>query len=115
MLSPKVHQVVYLDRRSFEGTAYEPARCATIPPTAPSGTLVGYNIGVRTSRSAHKHGVSDDDIDHALDHSVREIDLDQGRWLVLGPDRAANIIELIVLIDDEEDEAIVINAMPITD
>ncbi len=59
--------------------------------------------------------MSGDDIDHALHHSVREIDLDEGRWLVLGPDRAANIIELIVLTDDEEDEAMVIHAMPITD
>ena len=59
--------------------------------------------------------MSEDDIAHALDHSVREIDLDEGRWLVLGPDHAANIIELIVLIDDEEDESIVIHAMPITD
>lgn len=70
---------------------------------------------MRTSRSAYKHGVSEDDIVHALDHSVREIDLDEGRWLVLGPDRTANILELIVLIDDEEDEASVIHAMPITD
>jgi hypothetical protein len=57
--------------------------------------------------------VSEDDIAHALGHSVREVDLDEGRWLILGPDRAAKITELIVLIDDEEDEASVIHAMPI--
>ncbi|MHB8328886.1 MAG: hypothetical protein ACYDD6_04550 [Acidimicrobiales bacterium] len=70
---------------------------------------------MRTSHSAHKHGVTYPDIAHVLDHSVREIDLDQGRWLVLGPDRAANIVELIVLINDEGDEGAVVHAMPITD
>ncbi len=70
---------------------------------------------MRASPSAHKHGVTDADIDHVLNHSVREIDLAEGRWLVLGPDRAANIVELIVLINDEGDEGAVIHAMPITD
>jgi hypothetical protein len=70
---------------------------------------------MRTSRSAHKHGVTDADIAHVLDHSVREIDLAEGRWLVFGPDRAANIVELIVLINDEGDEWAVVHAMPITD
>jgi hypothetical protein len=70
---------------------------------------------MRTSRSAHKHGVTDADIAHVLDHSVREIDLAEGCWLVLGPDRAANIVELIVLINDEGDEWAVVHAMPITD
>lgn len=70
---------------------------------------------MRTSRSAHKHGVTDADIAHALDYSVREIDLGDRRWLVLGPGRAANIVELIVLINGEGDEWAVIHAMPITD
>ncbi len=50
--------------------------------------------------SARKHGVADEDIHHVLDHSLREVELDEYRWLVL-PDRAANIIELIVLITDQ--------------
>ena len=70
---------------------------------------------MRMIPSAHKHGVTDADIAHILDHSVREIDLAEGRWLVLGPDRAANIVELIVLINDEGDERVVVHAMPITD
>ena len=55
------------------------------------------------------------DIAHVVDNSVREIDLAEGRWLVLGPDRAANRVELIVLINDNGDESAVIHAMPITD
>ncbi len=42
--------------------------------------------------SARKHGIADDDILHAIDHSLAVEDLaeDPDRWLVLGPDRAAN-------------------------
>jgi len=70
---------------------------------------------MRMSRSARKHGVTDADIAHVLDHSVREIDLAEGRRLVLGPDRAANIVELIDLINDEGDEGTVVHVMPMTD
>jgi hypothetical protein len=34
------------------------------------------------------------------------------RWLVLGPDRAANLLEVIVLVADEGDE-LIIHAMPL--
>ena len=48
--------------------------------------LWGTILMMRTSRSAHKHGVTD-----------------------------ADIVELIVLINDEGDEWAVVHAMPITD
>lgn len=49
---------------------------------------------------------------HAIEHSVAVEDLgeDPVRWLVLGPDRAANLLEVIVLVTDEGDE-LVIHAM----
>lgn len=62
--------------------------------------------------SAGRHDVTTDDIEHALRHAVvvEEIDDDPLRWLVLGPDRSARIIELVVL--DRPQGPAVIHAMP---
>jgi hypothetical protein len=68
---------------------------------------------VRILRSAYKHGIVDADILHALDHLhvVEDIGEDPDRWLVLGSDRAANLLELVI-IDTKEGESLVIHAMP---
>jgi hypothetical protein len=49
--------------------------------------------------SALRHGVAEDDIQHALQHAlaVDEVGEDPYRYLVLGPDRAGNLLELVVL------------------
>lgn len=51
---------------------------------------------------------------HAVDNSVAVEDLGEepDRWIVLGPDRAANLLEVIVLVTDEGDE-LIIHAMPL--
>jgi hypothetical protein len=66
-------------------------------------------------RSARKHGVTDRQIFHALDHARLVADLQDHtsptRTLVLGYDPAGNMLELIVLhFDDGRD--MVIHAMP---
>ena len=50
---------------------------------------------------------------HAVEHSLVVDDLgeDPDRWLVLGPDSAGNLLEIVVLISTEGDE-IIIHAMP---
>ena len=50
--------------------------------------------------SARRHGVADEDIDHALAHSVAWAELgdDPPRYLLAGPDRAGNLLELVVLV-----------------
>lgn len=50
---------------------------------------------------------------HAVEHSLVVDDLgeDPDRWLVLGPDTAGNLLELVVLVSTEGDE-IIIHAMP---
>ena len=50
---------------------------------------------------------------HAVEHSLAVDDLgeDPDRWLVLGPDTAGNLLELVVLINEDSDE-IIIHAMP---
>ncbi|MBP7403535.1 hypothetical protein [Candidatus Neomicrothrix sp.] len=46
---------------------------------------------------------------HAFDHSVLGDDLgeDPDRWLVIGPDWAANLLEIIVLITSTGEQMII--------
>jgi hypothetical protein len=46
---------------------------------------------------------------HAIDHDLGE---DPDRWLVIGPDRSTNLLELVVLATAEGDE-LIIHAMPL--
>lgn len=63
-------------------------------------------------RSGFRHGVEDQDIQHALRNAmlVEDIADDPARYLVLGPDRAGNMLELVVL--DRPRGPAVIHAMP---
>ena len=49
--------------------------------------------------STRKHGVDDEDIHHAIDHAllIEDAGEDPDRWLVIGPDRAGNLLEVVVL------------------
>ncbi len=62
--------------------------------------------------SARKHGVADEDIRHAIDHAlaIEDAGEDPDRWLVIGPDRAANLLEVVVLVT-VEDVQLAIHAM----
>lgn len=44
--------------------------------------------------SARKHRVGDDDMLHALRHAIRYFDLDEGFLMIVGPDRAGELIEV---------------------
>lgn len=52
--------------------------------------------------SARKHGVADDDIRHAVHFAVYsgEIGDEPTRVLHLGPDTAANLLEVVVIVRD---------------
>jgi hypothetical protein len=62
--------------------------------------------------SARKHGVVDEDICHAIDHALATEDAgdDPDRWLVIGPDRVGNMLEVVVLVTIEGAQ-LVIHAM----
>jgi len=53
--------------------------------------------------------VDDPNIHHAIEQCLAEIELDEERMLLLGPDRAGNLLEVVLL--DVEDGPIVIHAM----
>ncbi len=63
-------------------------------------------------RSALRHGIPAADILHAINHAITvdEVGEDPVRWLVLGPDRAGNLLELVVM--DRPAGPAVIHAMP---
>ena len=67
-------------------------------------------------RSAHKHGVDDHAILHAIDHAIvvveLEPDTDPPRMLAIGPDAAANLLEIIWL-ELADNVQLVIHAMPL--
>ena len=66
--------------------------------------------------SARRHGVADDDILHATEHALVVVDLDpEGdppKVLVVGPDRAGNLLEVIIL-ELVDDRLLAIHAMPL--
>jgi hypothetical protein len=68
-------------------------------------------ICVEVLPSARRHGVEDADIDHALRHAtvIDEVDEDPVRYLLIGPDRSGNLLEMIVL--DRPQGPAVIHAM----
>ena len=49
---------------------------------------------------------------HAIDYALAEVDLDDERTLLLGPDRSAQMLEVVVLQQSDVDELIVIHAIP---
>lgn len=65
-------------------------------------------------RSASKHGVSEDAVLHAVEHEFVSFDLepdaDPPKVLVIGPDSAGNLLEVIVLVL-ADDRMIAIHAM----
>jgi uncharacterized DUF497 family protein len=58
-------------------------------------------VGIHSS--ARNHGVADEDIRHATDHvlAIEDAGKDPDRWLVIGPDRAGNLLEVVVLVTTE--------------
>ena len=66
--------------------------------------------------TAHKHGISDAAILHALNNAITIIDLepdaDPPKVLAIGPDRAGNLLEIIWL-ELADDAQLVIHAMPL--
>ncbi len=64
--------------------------------------------------SAAKHGVVESDVVHAVEHEIVSVDLDPDadppKILVIGPDSAGNLLEIIVLVL-ADDWLIAIHAM----
>lgn len=84
--------------------------CGVAHSAKPQGFVVRFQC-VEVLPSARRHGVEDADIDHALLHAtvIDEVAEDPVRYLLIGPDRSGNLLELIVL--DRPQGPAVIHAM----
>lgn len=60
--------------------------------------------------TAYRHDVTDEHITHAIEHAIVVADIDQDLVLYIGPDLAANLLEVIAVIEESGDE-LVIHAM----
>ena len=78
--------------------------------------FLSHDLLVDVHRSARKHGVRDADIQHVVDHQLAryEISDDDGptRFLLIGVDRAANLLE-VVMIERDDGSHVAIHAMPL--
>ena len=61
-------------------------------------------------RSARRHGITDEDILHAVEHALAVGEQDDSKVLYLGPDRAGNMLEIGAVARDDGSE-VVIHAM----
>jgi hypothetical protein len=65
---------------------------------------------VEIHSSARKHGVADEDIEHAIDNVMSIDDQDDDTQLYLGPARNADLLEVVTIVRDDGSE-LVIHAM----
>lgn len=73
-----------------------------------------YNSPVEIHPSARKHGVSDDDIEHAMGHAMAIDQQDDDTRLYLGPARDAKLLEVVTIRRDDGPE-LAIHAMKMRD
>jgi len=61
--------------------------------------------------SSRRHGIGDEDIQHCIENAlvIEEVAEDPLRFLLLGPDRAGNLLEIVIL--DRPQGPAVIHAM----
>jgi len=65
---------------------------------------------VRITRSARRHGVSDQAIRHAVTNAIRLVATDDGVF-VIGADDSGRVLELVARTTD--DDLVVFHAMPL--
>jgi len=57
-------------------------------------------VAISVNSNARRHGVSDADVRHAVEHALFSDDIDPEppmRRVFLGPDRAGNLLEVVTL------------------
>ncbi len=65
---------------------------------------------MRIGRPARKHGISDDDIAHAVRAAMRRVVMEEGLTMLIGPGLDGRLLEVGVL-DLDGDDPVVIHAM----
>jgi copper oxidase (laccase) domain-containing protein len=65
---------------------------------------------VEIHRSARKHGIADEDIEHAVTNAMAIEDQDDDLRLYLGPATSASLLEVVTVVRDDGSE-LAIHAM----
>jgi hypothetical protein len=65
---------------------------------------------MRIGRPARKHGISDDDMMHAVRTATRKIEMDEDLTMLVGPARDGTLLEIGVL-DWRGEDPVIIHAM----
>lgn len=73
-----------------------------------------YNTRVEIHPSARKHGIADEDIQHATKNAMAIDDQDDDTRLYLGPARNAELLEIVTIVRDDDTE-LAIHAMKMRD
>jgi hypothetical protein len=60
--------------------------------------------------SARKHGIADEDIEHATTHAMAIDDQDDDTRLYIGPSSSAELLEVVTIVRDDGSE-VAIHAM----
>jgi hypothetical protein len=60
--------------------------------------------------SARRHGIADEDIEHAMTHAMAIEDQDDDTRLYLGPARSAELLEVVTIVREDGSE-LAIHAM----
>lgn len=76
----------------------------------PAAWVSYYNSTVEIHPSARRHGIADEDIEHATAHAMTIEDQDDDTRLYLGPARSTDLLEVVTLVRDDGPE-LAIHAM----
>jgi len=90
-------------------TAFEPRQEESRQRPRAQAISVIRLSGVEIHRAARRHRLTDEDIEHAVTNATTwaELGEDPRRYLVVGPDRSGNLLELMVLHTVEQTELVV--------
>jgi hypothetical protein len=69
-----------------------------------------YDSPVEIHPSARKHGIADEDIEHAVAHAMAIEEQEDDTRLYLGPSRSADLLEVVTIVRDDASE-LAIHAM----
>ena len=100
-----------MEFRRRRGSAHEHVDRARVPESSVPTEVSYYNSGVEVHASARKHGIADEDIEHAVTHAMAIDDQDEDARLYLGPARNGELLEVVTIVRDDRSE-LAIHAMP---
>jgi hypothetical protein len=62
---------------------------------------------VEIDPAARKHGIADEDIEHAVTHAMTIDDQEDDARLYLGPARSAELLEVVTIVQDDGSELVI--------